>query len=90
MMSTETKEYLSSPRKLARFFERSRDIWKARCGEAKYRVKLLHTKVADLQKSRDRWKGETKQLRIEVRELQDEVERLQAEFEEQKTGAAAR
>lgn len=88
-MSTETKEYLSSPRKLARFFERSRDIWKARCREAKYRVKLLHTKVADLRKSRERWKGETKQLRGEVRELQDEVGRLQAELQEQKSGTAA-
>ena len=90
MMSMETKDYLSSPRKLARFFERSRDIWKARCGKAKYRVKLLHTKVADLQKSRQRWKGETKQLRAEVRELQDEVERLQAELQEQKTGVTCR
>jgi predicted nuclease with TOPRIM domain len=89
-MSTETKEYLSSPRKLARFFERSRDIWKARCGKSKHRLKLLHTKVADLHKSRDRWKGETRQLRSEVRELQDEVERLQTELEEQKTGTAAR
>jgi chromosome segregation ATPase len=90
MMSTETKEYRSSPRKLARFFERSRDIWKARCGDAKYRVKLLHTKVADLQKSRDRWKRETKRLRSEVKGLQDEAERLQAELEEQKNGATAR
>jgi predicted nucleic acid-binding Zn-ribbon protein len=51
---------------------------------------LLHTKVADLQKSRDRWKRETKQLRSEVKGLQDEVERLQAELEEQKNGATAR
>lgn len=90
MMSTETKEYRSSFRKLARFFEGSRDIWKARCGDAKYRVKLLHTKVADLRKSRDRWKKEAKQLQGEVRGLQDEVERLQAELEEEKTAAAAR
>jgi chromosome segregation ATPase len=90
MMSTETKEYRSSPRKLARFFEQSRDNWKAKCGEAKYRVKLLHTKVADLQKSRHRWKRETRQLESEVRELRDEVGRLQAELQEQKTGTAAR
>jgi peptidoglycan hydrolase CwlO-like protein len=90
MMNGETKEYRSSPRKLARFFERSRDIWKARCGEAKYRVKLLHTKVADLQKSRERWKEETKQLRSEVRGLQEELERLQGELQEQKACTAAR
>ena len=90
MMSTETKEYRSSPRKLARFFQRSRDIWKARCGDAKYRVKLLHTKVADLQESRERWKRETKHLRSEVKGLQNEVERLLAELQEQKIGVAAR
>ena len=89
-MSTETKEYRSSPRKLARFFERSRDIWKAKCREAKYRVKLLHTKVADLHKSRDRWNRETRHLRSEVGELRDEVGRLQAELQEQKTGTASR
>jgi uncharacterized coiled-coil DUF342 family protein len=51
---------------------------------------LLHTKVADLQESRDRWKKETKQLRSEVRGLQAEVERLQAEMQAQKIGVAAR
>jgi hypothetical protein len=51
---------------------------------------LLHTKVADLRESRERWKKETKQLRSEVKGLQDEVERLQAELEEQKIGVAAR
>jgi chromosome segregation ATPase len=90
MMSTETKEYRSPPKKLVKFFERSRNLWKARCGEAKYRVKLLHTKVADLRKSRDRWKGETKRLRSEVRQLQDELGQLQAELQEQKAGAATR
>ena len=89
-MSTETKEYRSPLKKLVRFFERSRDLWKAKCGEAKYRVKLLHTKVADLRKSRERWKVETKQLRGEVRQLQGELGRLRAELQEQKVGAATR
>ena len=87
-MSTAITEYRSPPRKLAQFFERSRDLWKTRCVQAKYRVKLLHTKVADLTKSRQRWKSEAKHLRSEVQELQDEVERLQSERQAQKTAAA--
>ena len=56
MMQMEKKEYRSPVKKLMRYFEQSRDKWKARCLEAKGRVKLLHTKVADLQASRERWK----------------------------------
>ena len=82
-MGMEAKQYRSSTRKLVKFFERSRDQWKQKCLGAKLRVKRLHTKVADLQGSRQRWTGEAKQLRAEVA-------RLQAELEEQKTFATAR
>ena len=81
MMQMEKKEYRSPVKKLMRYFEQSRDKWKARCLEAKGRVKLLHTKVADLQASRERWKEEAKRLRVEVARLRDE-------FEEQKANAA--
>lgn len=81
-MSRETKQYRSPTTKLMRYFEQSRDKWKARSLEAKHRVKLLHTKVADLQTSRERWKSAAKQLRVEVAQLQ-------AELEEQKAGTAA-
>jgi predicted nucleic acid-binding Zn-ribbon protein len=81
-MRTETKQYRSPVRKLMRFFERSRDKWKERCLEAKRRIKLLHTKVADLRASRERWKEEAKQLRVEVA-------RLRNELEEEKVGRAA-
>ena len=52
-MRMETKEYRSPTEKLARFFKGSRDKWKEKCQEAKLRVKRLHTKVADLQTSRE-------------------------------------
>lgn len=76
-MVTEQKQYRSPTKKLLRFFESSRDKWKARCLESKQRLKLLRTKVADLTTSREHWKSEAKQLR-------DEVARLEAELEEQK------
>lgn len=73
-MRTDAKEYRSSVRKLAKFFEKSRDKWKQKCLAAKQRVKRLQTKVADLQKSRERWKKEARQLRCEVSELRAELE----------------
>jgi hypothetical protein len=62
-------------KKLTRFFENSRDRWKAKCLDSKRRVKLLHTKVADLKASRERWKAEAKQLRQELTELRRELEK---------------
>ncbi len=82
MMPTERKQYRSPVKKLMRCFETSRDKWKEKCLEAKLRVKLLHTKVADLRVSRERWKQEARQLRVEVSRLRDELA-------EQKTGTAA-
>lgn len=73
-MSTEAKQYLSPVKKLARYFEKSRDRWKEKCLKAKKRVKLLHTKVADLQVSRERWKSEAKQLREELAQVRMELD----------------
>ena len=81
-MSREAKQYRSPIRKLVKFFEQSRDNWREKCLEAKRRVKLLHTKVADLQASRQRWKQEAKQLRAELAQLREELE-------EQKAGTVA-
>jgi uncharacterized membrane protein len=81
-MSTEVEQYRSPTRKLMRFFQRSRDSWKAKCLEAKLRVKRLHTKVADLRASRERWKQEVRQLRVELAQAREKLE-------EQKAGPAA-
>ena len=77
-MRTETKQYRSPVKKLMRYFEQSRDKWKERSLEAKQRIKLLHTKVADLRASRERWKKESKQLRVEVAQLRDELDEQKA------------
>ncbi len=73
MMRKETKQYRSPIKKLAQFFEKSRDKWKTKCLQAKQRIKSLHTKVADLRASRERWKKEAKQLRVEVAQLRSEL-----------------
>ena len=72
-MDTQSKQYRTPLKKLVRFFENSRDKWKAKCLDAKRRIKLLLTQVADLKASRERWKQEAKQLRAEIAQLQAQL-----------------
>ena len=60
----------SSPRKLVRVFRKGRDAWKERAQQQQLRAKKLDGKVADLTRSRDRWKAEAKLLKQQLRELQ--------------------
>lgn len=82
------KEYKSSSRKLAKFFEKSRDQWKAKCKESKTKVKYLNNRVRDLERSRQKWKQKAKELETELKKLKAELEtkdkqlnRLQVELE---------
>jgi hypothetical protein len=83
--ATKDKEYTSPVPKLARFFEKSRDQWKAKCREAKRMLKCLKSRNRFLQKSRDQWRQKAKRLAQELaeaqateRELREEVEKLKA------------
>jgi hypothetical protein len=51
------KGYRCSPTRLARFFQRSRDKWKARAEQYHQKVRALQITVRDLKKSRDYWKS---------------------------------
>ncbi len=79
--ATTDKEYKSPLRKLARFFEKSRDQWKAKCREAKEQIKLLKNRVRFLEQSRDRWKSEAKELKAEVAELKAREQAREKELE---------
>jgi hypothetical protein len=61
--------YKSPRRKLLRFFEKSRDGWRAKCLEAKTTVKRLQNRVRFLETSKDR-------LRHRVRDLEADVKTL--------------
>jgi hypothetical protein len=54
--------YKSPVIKLVKFFQESRDKWKARSSEKQKRINLLETKVKDLKNSRDHWKQKAKAL----------------------------
>ena len=79
--ATTDKEYKSPVRKLARFFEKSRDKWKAKCREAKGQIRLLKNRVRFLEQSRDRWKSEAKELKAKVAELKAREQVLEKELE---------
>jgi chromosome segregation ATPase len=95
MMKSATKDkiYRSPVRKLARFFEKSRDQWKAKCREAKRTIKYLKNRVRFLEEGRDRWKSQAQELEARVkqmeakeRELTEQLEALESRETGKKTG----
>ena len=73
--------YTSPPRKLLRFFLKSRDQWKAKCQGAKATVKRLENRVRFLEKSRAQWKSKAQALEKEKAQLKakaQEAERQRA------------
>jgi hypothetical protein len=79
--ATKDKTYKSPVRKLARFFEQSRDQWKAKCREAKALVKRLKHRIRCLEESRTRWKSRAQALTAEVARLQAQQQALESELE---------
>lgn len=63
------KAYKSPVRKLARFFEKSRDQWKAKHHQAKASVKRLKNRVRFLDQSKEHWKKRAQELEREVARL---------------------
>jgi chaperonin cofactor prefoldin len=61
--------YSSPPRKLLRFFLKSRDQWKAKCQRAKATVKRLENRVSFLEKSKEQWKSKAQALEKEIANL---------------------
>ena len=72
MMKSATKDkfYKSPVRKLARFFEKSRDQWKAKCREAKATIKYLKNRVRFLEESREHWKNRVQELETRVKQME--------------------
>lgn len=79
--ATKDKVYKSPVRKLARFFEKSRDQWKAKCREAKATVKYLKSRVRFLEDSRDRWKSRAQELEAQVKQMEAKERELKEELE---------
>jgi chromosome segregation ATPase len=74
-----TKEYKSRPGALAWCFRKSRDLWKAKYQDLKASFKRLTNRVADLTKSRDRWRLQAEEAQGQLAALEARVAGLQAE-----------
>jgi muramoyltetrapeptide carboxypeptidase LdcA involved in peptidoglycan recycling len=71
----ESKTFKSPVMKLVRFFELSRDKWKAKHHKVKQELKLMGNQVRAVEKSRAHWKEVAQQERQRVRELSRELEK---------------
>jgi len=60
--------------KLAKFFERSRDRWKAKYFAKKEQYKLMGNQARAVEKSRAKWREMAELAQTQVRELQQELE----------------
>lgn len=68
-MSNDVDEYRSPTKKLLRFFETSRDKWKAKYLGAKHQLKLAQNQVRAVEKSREQWRSKAQQAEQALREL---------------------
>ena len=70
----ETPGYRSPWRVLARFFEKSRDLWKAKYQALQEQIKAFRTEVRDLRRSRDRWRAKAEALEQKMKELHGKLQ----------------
>ncbi len=61
-------------RKLVAFFHASRDRWKQKCQQAKYELKLLKRRYANLKKNHDQWEQRYREAETQRQQLQARVE----------------
>jgi chromosome segregation ATPase len=67
-------DWKSPLRKLVKFFQGSRNRWKAKYAAKKQECKLLSNQVRAVEKSRAKWRQDAEQAQQQVRELQHELE----------------
>ncbi len=84
MEATHEKTYSSPQRKLVKFFERSRNQWKAKAGAAKTVLKRLGTRVRRLERSKVDAHHQREGLQTQVVEWQAKHAQRGRELEELK------
>ena len=86
MNERKAKTYKSPIRKLVRFFEKSRDQWKAKCLEAKSTAKGLQHRIGYLEQSKMEWKTKAKKLEKELARMKAQQNRAQSLEDDKKNG----
>jgi len=86
MNEREQKIYKSPRRKLVRFFEKSRDQWKAKCLEAKATAKGLKHRIRYLEQSKAEWKTKARELEQELARMTAQQNRAPSQEDDKKNG----
>jgi len=76
------KKFKSPKTKLIRFFENSRDKWKERAKESKYKIKLLSKKIKYLEQTKMTQKERIKQLESELDKMLHKEKQMQKDIEQ--------
>ena len=75
-----TVNYKSSPSRLARLFKQRREKWKKKALDRQKKLEFADVKMRDLEKSRDKWKQEAKELAKRNKQLEkDALQQTEAE-----------
>ena len=86
MNERKAKTYKSPVRKLVRFFEKSRDQWKAKCLDAKATAKGLKHRIRYLEQNKAEWKTKAKELEKELARMKAQQNRAQSLEDDKKNG----
>lgn len=70
------EKYKCSDKRLAIYFEGSRDKWKERAGLIQTEKRLLQLTIRDITRSKEKWKEECLQLRKENAELKKKRQKM--------------
>jgi predicted nucleic acid-binding Zn-ribbon protein len=72
----ENKEYKSPLKKLVKFFEQSRDIWKKKYIEKKKELKRVTNRIYDLEKRKEHWKERAMRAEEKVQQLNEDLKKI--------------
>ncbi len=79
MMNERAEQTYKSPlRKLVRFFEKSRNQWKAKCLAAKATAKGLKHRIRYLERSKAQWKAKAKEMEQALARVKAQQDRAQS------------
>ena len=81
---SDINSYKSPLRKLVKFFEKSRDSWKAKSLTNKKENRQLKKKLRTLETSKKRWKDEAINLRKQLKNIKQSTEIIENDLVESK------
>ena len=77
-MEGQTVRYLSPVKKLAGFFEKSRDPWKAKIVPLRCALRIAKNQIRAVEKSREEWRQKAEQASAEAQSVRAELDELRA------------